>query len=519
MEKSAPKIAAIDVGTNSIHLIIASVDHRGLMTAHYKDKDAVRLGSGFKDMKHLSDEAIERGIAALKRFAEKAREYNAEIYAVATSAVREAENKETFLRRAKEEAGVSIEAISGIEEGRLIYLGASRALPISERQALVLDIGGGSVETIIGAKGEVLYAHSEKLGAIRCSNRFFPDGISSETKAKECREFIKGVWSPTMRQLLETGFETAIGTSGTIINLAYMALAARGDALPEEINGTPIQRAELLNVIDRVVSAKTPEERLKIKGLDPKRADIILGGALILERAIIALNIQTLIISSYALREGLVYEAFRKNVERLERRQLGHLRYKSVRKALERYGANAKHAEFVRNVSLKIFDALQAITKLGFIEREWLEAAALLHDVGFYISREQHHKHSYYLISHCDLPGFTKDEQEIIANAARYHRKSHPKPKHEPFQRLPQDKKRVVKILAGVLRIAEGVDRRQIQAVKDVEIYVNQSRVKITLIPRDNEADISVELWGAERRKQLLEETLGLEIDFEVAES
>lgn len=516
MEKTAPKIAAIDVGTNSFHLIIVSVDHRGILQVHYREKETVRLGCCAKDMKILLPDAMERGISALSRFALLANSEQAEISAVATSAVREAENKDDFLKKVKKTTGIDIEVVSGTEEGRLIYLGAIHALPIENLKSLIIDIGGGSTETIIGYHGEIKYVHSEKIGAIRLTEGFFKNGIATSQKVSACRDFIKGAWSPTMKRLIETGFETVVGTSGTILNLAVMALSDKKEILPEEINGLNVSREDMLNIIEKVVNIQTPEERKLLPAIDESRTDIIVAGALIIEHAIKSLNIQNILISSYALREGIVYNTIQKNQARLEHHQLSHLRYQTIQNICKRYNVLMPHSEHVKNISLRIFDELQWLHGLSFVEREWLEAAALLHDVGFYISTDQHHKHSFYLISHCDMPGFTKDESEIIANIARYHRKSHPNIKHGNFKKLPSDKKNIVKILAGILRIAEGIDRRQLMVIKDVKIQTIGKNITISLIPDSNSGYPDIELWGADRRKSLLEEALDMTIKLDV---
>ncbi len=518
MEKQAPKLAAIDCGTNSFHLIIVSVDHRGILNVHYREKESVRLGCCAKDMKYLKPDAVERALNTLKRFVLLANAEKAQITAVATSAVREAENKDDFIKKVKEEVAIDIEVISGSEEGRLIYTGVIHALPIEHKKTLVIDIGGGSTETIIGYNGEMQYVHSEKIGAIRLTQGFFPDGVSTEESVKNCRDYIKGVWAPTMQRLIETGFEIVVGTSGTIINIAIITLARKNQTLPNEINGLQVNREDLLETIELIVNTSNMEERAKIPGMDPNRVDIILSGALIIEHAIKSLNIQNILISSYALREGIIYNSIEKDKAWIEKHQLNYLRYTTIQNMCKRYNVLYPHAEHVKNLSLKIFDDLKIIHGLGDKEREWLEAAALLHDIGFYISAEQHHKHSYYLISQCDMPGFTKDEAEIIAQIARYHRKSLPKKKHASFWKLSDYRKNVIMILGGILRIAEGIDRRQMRVVKDIETKIELKDVEISLIPNDPEISPDIEIWGANRRKELLEKALNITINFKIVE-
>jgi len=514
--ENAPIIGAIDVGTNSFHLIIASVDSKGMLQIILREKEVVRLGISGTDIKYLTDEAINRGVQTLKRFATIAKSKGAEVRAVATSAVREAVNANKFIELVKQETGIEIEVVSGIEEGRLIYLGTLHSLPIVNQKALIIDIGGGSTETVIGKEGEILYIHSEKLGAIRLTVRFGLEDEVTEQKINECRRYIRGVWAPIFNKINQVGYEALVGTAGTIINIAIMTIQMNGKPVPDVLNGYSLKKKDILKTIKKILSARNLKERKEIPGMDPQRADIIVGGALILEYALENLNIDKIHISTFGLREGIVYDTLEKRKEIETLKHLGRLRESTIYSIATKYGVNLKHSNHIKNIALKIFDSTQHIHNLGIKEREWLEAAAILHDVGYLISVDQHHKHSYYIISHCIMPGFTKDEAEIIANIARYHRKSHPKKKHENFQKLPDDKKEIVKKLAGILRIAEGIDRRQIEAVRDIEVTHQNGAITIKLIPSNPNEIPDVELWGAERRKFLFEEATGIKVQFTV---
>jgi exopolyphosphatase/guanosine-5'-triphosphate,3'-diphosphate pyrophosphatase len=502
MKSKLPLIAAIDLGTNSFHLVIASVNSRGALQIHSRDKEMVRLGSSGNDMKYLSKEAMERGIDALKRFSEMAKKEGAAVRAIATSALREAINRDEFVERALKEADIRVEIVSGTEEGRLIYIGAIHALPILDKRAMTIDIGGGSTETTIGVDGHIKYVHSAKLGAIRLATKFFTTEKITDEQIKDCREYIRGDWGAVFKTILKEGFEIAVGCSGTIHTLAAMAIARQGKPVPETINGLTIKRAEILQSVEEVLAAKTSADRAKLPGMDVKRADIIHAGALILEQAILGLNIQKLVISGYALREGVVFDTVHKQQAIREFHHLSNLRYETIYHIAGMYKINKEHAEHVKNLALKIFDDLLPLHNLGDTEREILEAAAILHDVGYHISPDQHHKHSYYMILNSVMPGFTNDEAELIANVARYHRKSHPKKKHENFQHLSAAEQRIVKVLAGILRIAEGLDRRQAQIVKEVHFLLKETEIEFHV-----SADVSpdIELWGARRRKGLLE--------------
>ena len=226
-EPSDEPLAAIDIGTNSIHLLIARPTGNNRFEVIDREKEVVRLGSGSGDMKRLAPDAIERGLEALRRFQQVAASRGAHVYAVATSAVREAENRGEFVRRAYDEAGVRVAVISGAEEARLIHLGVLQAVPVFDQRHLVIDIGGGSTEFVVGEGAEVLEARSLKLGAIRLTERF---GLRSEpVKRKaldDCRQYIRSTLAPVARMAKSLGFEVVIGSSGTIVNLAEMARAA-----------------------------------------------------------------------------------------------------------------------------------------------------------------------------------------------------------------------------------------------------------------------------------------------------
>lgn len=512
IDNKLPVIAAIDVGTNSFHLVVASIDSRGMLKIITRDKEMVRLGSSGTDMKYLDDEAVLRGAAAMKTFSQIAKAEKAYIRAVATSAVREAFNKNIFLDRVREESDIDIEVISGAEEGRLIYIGALHALPIYARKSLVIDIGGGSTETIIGYKGEIEHVNSEKLGAIRLTKRFFDGGASSKDAVRKCREYIKGEWSPELRTIQDVGYDIVVGCSGTIQTIAAMTLAMKGETVPDVLNGITVNASEMLSVIDTIAKTDSTKARLNLPGMEQSRADIILGGSLILEFFLSKLGINKILISPYALREGIVFDTIQKAKEINEFKHLSHLRYETIINLCHKFQVELDHADHVKRTVLKIYDALAPIHKLGNWEREILEASALLHDSGYIISHDQHHKHSYYLITHSDMPGFTNDEAELIGSVARYHRKSHPKKKHTEFFALPQKKQDMVKILAGILRLGEGIDRRRRQFVKDIDVAVDGKNMKIKLKAQSNENPPDIEVWGANRRVMLLEESLGIKI-------
>lgn len=510
---SLGRIAAIDVGTNSFHAVIASVTEKGSLRILSREKEMVRLGDATSDFKQISDLAMERGLKAMKRFSIMARKSNAQIRAIGTSALREAENKDFFISLIERETGIHIDVISGIEEARLIYVGAMHALPIITQKALVIDIGGGSTESVIGQFGKMHHIHSAKLGSLRLTKRFFPDGLITAERVKACRTFINGELSSCISSIKNVGFDSVIGCSGTIHAIVQMIYADKQRKIPETLNGITIQTEDIYAQIDKLTVAHTTEERLLIPGLESKRADIIVAGALILEHYLRTISASKLLISAFALREGIVFDTVEKLRDINEYHHLTKLRYDTVYSLCEQYKVNVEHAEHVKKLALQMFDDTLHRHQLGDEERELLEAASLLHDVGYHISPDQHHHHSQYIISHCIMPGFTNDESQMIGMIARYHRKSHPKRKHPGFASCSPERQRIISILAGILRIAEGLDRRQQQLIDTLHCDIHDTTMSIALFTQRN-ALIDIEIWGAERRTALLEECLGVAISF-----
>jgi exopolyphosphatase / guanosine-5'-triphosphate,3'-diphosphate pyrophosphatase len=505
------KLAAIDIGTNSFHLIVTEIDEKGNFVIIDRLKEVVRLGVSSTDMKYLSEDAMNRGIEVLKRFKTLSDIHKAKIIAVATSAVRESLNRSEFLRRVKDVTGIEIEVISGIEEARLIYLGVLQSLPVFKQNSLVIDIGGGSTEFILGYKGEMKFAESLKFGSIRYTQKYFRE---SELKMKDvfdCRDEVRGVLNPIIRRLKKEKIDSFIGTSGTIMNIAGIIKDKQGESDYLSLNHFTFTAKDLQDVINLLLSKKNIQERAKIDGLDPIRADIIIAGALILEQIFSELKIREMTISDYALREGVILNSIYKEPGINKTFIFSNIRNKSVQHLMEIYNTEQKHARQVTSLSLSLFDQLNNIHKLGRDEREYLESASLLHDIGYYISHTQHHRHSYYLIRNAELPGFNDHEIEIIANVARYHRKSHPKIKHEGFSKLVPDDQERVRRLASIIRIADGLDRTHKSLVTSIKAKVSGDTVGLKLSCKDDK-DIALDIWGAERKLHLFQEVFGYKV-------
>ncbi len=509
----AEALAAVDVGTNSLHLVVARVIDATHFEVIASEKEMVRLGSGGGDMKELSADAIERGVAALRRFKQIADISDAPVRAVATSAVREAENHQVFIDRARTEAGVEVEVISGIEEARLIHLGVLQAVPVYDQRLLLCDIGGGSTELLIGERGEVLASRSLKLGAVRLTNRFFGGDHTHPAAVNSCRRYIASALAPFHREVEAHGFEVFIGSSGTIEAVAAMAHAATGRSEPNTFNNHVITADEIKAVAEALVRADSVAERRRLPGMDAKRADIMLAGALILEQVVEAFAIKELTISGFALREGVLLDT----LQRLRGGSLHHLADVSRRSVLalaELLDEEPDHSAHVARLALQLFDATSDLHGLDEECGEYLEAAALLANVGLFISHSRHHLHSYYIIRNSErLTGFTDTEIEVIALIARYHRKSAPKPSHDEFGALRPEDQKVVRTLAAVLRVAIGLDRSHEGRVVSLTTSVEPDGPLVVLAqPATADTDISLELYASGARTELLAEVLGREV-------
>lgn len=513
-------IAAIDIGTNSVHMVVARVSGAGRFEVITRHKEMVRLGSGKAEMKELLPEAIDRGVAALDRCRRIASKHDAQLVAVATSAVREAGNASVFIERALLEAGVVVDVISGFEEARLIHLGVLQSLPVYDSTILLCDIGGGSTELLFGRGDDILSARSLKLGAIRMSQRFFPNGTGTESEILACRRFIRDAIAPFRQETRVIDASIMVGSSGTIETMVAMT-RPRG-ATPKSFNAEVLSRADLIASIDRLAAAQSIDDICALPGVDSSRADILLGGALILHEVMEAFDHRELRFSEAALREGVLLDALRRAVGGSATR-LSDLRRESVLHLMELCEEDPDHAISVARLARDMFVALAPDLGLADGDAELLEAAALLANVGLFISHSGHHQHSYYVIRNSEhLMGFTNHEIELIAQVARYHRKSNPSDRHEPFAALKSNDRWTVRALSGILRVAIGLDRSHRGLVGRLNVAVTnpgasgdgQSERLIEIdvrraagVEADAE-DLALEVYSADQRTGLLMQCL-----------
>jgi exopolyphosphatase/guanosine-5'-triphosphate,3'-diphosphate pyrophosphatase len=471
-----------------------------------REKEMVRLGSGGLGGKALTNEAMAAALQAFSRFRRLAESHQVEeILAAATSAVREAENGGEFLAAVERETGIKPQVISGIEEARLIHLAAVYGVDVAGASAVVVDIGGGSVEITHGAGTSLRAAKSFKLGVIRLTERFVhSDPLSRRDERKLVRHIDEQI-GKTLREIRHAGFDRVIGTSGTILSLGTVASAERRRAT-DEVRNLRVP-AKQIHRLRKDITSRSITERMKLPGLDPRRADLIVSGAVLLDTVLRQLEAGEITLCDFALREGLVLDYIQRNRKHIAQAgQYPDVRRRSVIELAERCSYWPEHAHQIARLSLSVFDQTRSVHGLTDREREWLEFAALLHDIGTHISYPRHHKHSYYLIKNGDLRGFEPQEAEIIALIARYHRKTRPRKTHPAFRGLGPKKQTAVRTLAAMLRFAETLDRSHAQAVSAVELH---NRGGEYLVKLRTSGDAELELWAAQRQIQPLERALG----------
>lgn len=509
-------LAAIDVGTNSIHMAVVKVQPSiPAFSIIDREKATVRLGDRDRKTGRLTPEAIERAIAALNRCKEIAKSHGAEaIIAVATSAVREAPNGHAFLHQVERETGLIIDLISGQEEARRIYLGVLSGMEFHGQPHVLIDIGGGSTELILGDGHEPRTLSSTKVGAVRLTAEFVNTDPISNSEFGYLQAYVRGMLERSVDEVLShlrPGEKPRmVGTSGTIETLATIHAREKLGVVPTPLNGYEFSLKDLREIVNRLRKLNYAE-RGTVPGMSDRRSEIIVAGALILQETMSLLNLESITICERALREGVVVDWMITHgliEDRL--RYQGSVRERSVIKIAQKYHVNLAHAERVAKFAVSLFDQTQGtLHQWDNEERELLWAAAILHNCGHFVSHSAHHKHSYYLIRNGELLGYTEIEIETIANLARYHRRSGPKKKHESYRDISSKKhRRVVDQLNPLLRLAVALDRRQIGAIQRVRCdYLPEAReLYLHLQAANPDDDCALELWNLDLKKRNFED-------------
>jgi exopolyphosphatase/guanosine-5'-triphosphate,3'-diphosphate pyrophosphatase len=531
--------AAMDIGTNSVRLGVVQVQGDKTWTTLASQKQVVRLGEGefaAPDRKHakgddgdgghhrLTEDAIARGALVCARFAEVARGYGAEeIVALATAAVREAENQDEFVQAVRDAADLDVRVISGQEEARLIYLGVFSGIELpAGRSALIMDIGGGSTELIVGDSQNYKFLDSLRMGAIRLTQEFLGNAAKPVTAAQwaAMTQHVRSALVPAVRAINREGFFAMYGSSGTAQNIAEIAAHASEGLVPTSYRNHVLNLTDVQAITKRL-GAMTLEQRRRVPGINPERADIILGGSAILQTTMEAVGADKILISDRALREGIIVDRLMRLEPSLpvntDEPETG-ARLRSIRQLMRATNVDEIHSAHIVHLALSLFDQWKALGLHDYGRaRELLEYAALLHDCGFFISHTDHQKHSYYLIRNSELLGFNDREIEIIANIALYHRKSAPRRKHPQFARLDAKTQRVIRVLSCALRLAEALDRSHLMLVREVRCE-RRSKPDLVHMTLCAVADAQLELWAAQAQSLVFQKTFDLPLEVSVVQ-
>ncbi len=523
--KGGPVLACIDMGTNSFHMIVCRAtperDHFEIIT---RSKEAVPFFRRSLAAHYIDENALRSSIRIVKDMVKHAAEKGASsVIAVATSAVRESNNGEEVLQQICQEAKIEAKMISGKEEARLIYVGVLWSMPALDESFAIVDIGGGSTEVIVGNRKEIFFSESYKLGAARLTQRFFRKGVPTVETIKELHEEVRGVMRPAQAKIENAGgFTKLIGTSGTIQALAKLdrELFAREH---HDSHVPALATDHLVKLVSYLERAALTGE--KIPSISSDRSQTILAGSIVLLEIMLALKVSSLTVCPAALREGVIVDRFL---------QSGWLncgleshsdpRSASVHHLLEKYHGDLDHADQVAKLATEIFLKTQGgLHNYSKETGHLLWSAAMLHDVGMFIGRNGHHKHSYYLIRHAGLLGYAEEEVEIIANIARYHRGSEPKESHIAYWSLPPDSRKLVEDMAAILRIAEALDRSHRQLIPHVSVELekqsrNQSGTQqkalyLVLPPGET---YEAESWALNEKKALFEKQFNTKLGIKI---
>ncbi len=496
------RFAAIDVGSNSLHMVVAEQRRDGALAVIDRMKEMVRLGRGAFSSGRLSADAMERATSTLATFARLLRAKRVDrVRAVATSAVREARNRGAFLERVRRETGLRLEVISGGEEAHLVFVAARHAMGSNGEPELLVDLGGGSLELILVRGGRALWTRSFKLGAARLVERFLPTDPPARADIRLLRAHLAAELDQPLARVRAAGVKRAVGTSSTVNGLVAMVQAQMGAEPAGRLHGASVEADEIARLAQRL-NALPLADRALVPGIDTKRADLMPAAATLVDFVLERAQISSLAACTWALREGILLKLAGLDAAAND----GSTRRRSVEAMGARFAGSNGHGRHVSRLSIRLFEALAPALGLPADSRELLEYASLLHDVGHAIDHDAHHRHSYYLIRNGDLLGFDPEEVEIIAQTAWAHRFKSARFDDPELAVLRGSKRRLVRGLAALLRLADALDRSHLAVVKNIKVTFSPGRLSIGIEARDNQADL--ELWTCARKTRLLEELL-----------
>lgn len=511
LSEPTKRIAAIDLGTNSFHAVLVDIYPDGSFRTINKLKEMVVLAEKGLENK-LGRDAMDRGLEALKRIKFLCDSHNVEnIIAYATSAIREAENGGDFIEKVGKQVGIKVRAISGKMEAEMIGLAIKHNIVLGGEKVLMVDIGGGSVEFIIGDDHEFIYYNSLKLGVARMAAKFVDSDPIKKKEITKLQKHFANELKEVAELVKEHKVKTIIGSSGTMENIGAMVANRNSLSTKMSLNELEFSSGNFKELYEDFIKFDR-KKRLKENDLEEKRVDIINPGMVLLKFIVDEFKIENIKISEAALREGMILNFIKNKKEQLNLDLLanfGDPRRRSIYELLRKCNWDEAHSGQVSNFALQFFEVLKAELELEESHRELLEYASLMHDIGYYISYRKHHKHALYLIRNSDLLGFKEDEINIMANVARYHRRSEPAKRHSRYKNLSKKSRNTVKKLSAILRVADGLDRSHYQNVQKLEITNKPDTISLLITTH---GDPELEIWGCLRKAKMLKKLTGKEL-------
>jgi exopolyphosphatase / guanosine-5'-triphosphate,3'-diphosphate pyrophosphatase len=514
------RLAVLDVGSNTLHLVVVDGQPDGTFVPVARERETLRLAEAAFPAMLLPEEAVERLTDTVARMRARADALHADaLVGFATSAIREARNGVEALGRVRESTGVAVTVLPGVEEARLTYLAARRWTAFSARRLLVVDIGGGSLEVAAGELDRPAMAESLPLGATRLSRRFVRSDPVHPEELVALRVHALALLGPLAERVRAYPYEVVCATSKTFRNLGQLARALPEAPTPPHTFGfagidgrtAPVLTREALDVVAGYLAATTARQRSRLAGLDELRARSVVAGSQIAALVMQAFGLNQLVLAPWALREGVIFtELARRDPWPSTAPPDDPRQRRAVLDFARRHTWDEAHARQVTTLALSLFDQTSALHGLGPAERGLLEVAGLLHDVGYAISQSDHHKHSLYLIRNANLDGFSARERDLVANIARYHRKALPADRHAEYMALDDDDRTLVRRLAALLRLADGLDADHFQVVEAATVVDQGDHLRLELRARDV-PDLA--MWAAERNGDLFELEFGRHIE------
>lgn len=500
-----PTFAAIDIGANSVRLKIARLRRKRLVVLA-EDREVTRLGESVFRSGLLDPQAMAHTVKVLRRFHRLVQEHAATtVRVVATSSLRDANNAPAFIDWVQSATGWRIEVISGLEEGRLIHLGIISNTRVAAHRLLLFDLGGGSCELTVSSERQIKDIVSLPLGAVRLTKDFLLHDPPKKRELERMRAFISEELGRVERRMSRAGIEMAIATSGTAAALAGLWSAQNGAA-----NSTTVPRAAVVALV-RKLSKASLQQRIAMKGIGPRRAEIIVAGAAVFAEILTRLNLASFRYLALGLRDGILAQMMaEQDAGTRVRKQVDKERENTLAIVGHRYGVDKRYAERARANASLLFKALRSIHRLPPEYEQWLAAAAMLHEIGSFVNRAGRHRHTHYLIAHSELFGFTPEQRAVVAAIARYVGNSRPRLEHRVLRVLPElDRHYVIRAVA-LLRIALALDKSRAGNVRNLRIRLTPSDVNVSLSAKPGTGDL--EVWALEKERNYFRAVFGRDL-------